>query len=346
MKHILIYILLAFIITSCVDEIPFENNKLFDKIAISGQFTNVSGQQIVSISEIPNENTLSQANGDPIDNAKVKVVDDQGKEFAFTYAGKGDYLCDDIGVPGRSYKLVVELGDRIYESSSHKLIEAGPIDSLYAIPETESFLTSNGTVSSKKVASFVVNDHLVNNDGPTNVIYRTEVEFEFREVSSRPSPPLKVCYLKAQNDYGRIQIFDPMDYPDNRLVRNTVAQVDHDYRFQYFFSFLLRKYAVDEETLTYWAKIQKIISGDQNLFDPPPGKFDVNIKCISHENENPYGYFTVAGMSQKRIFTNSAQLGYNIVQFCGRFGRLPNECEDCLLLGASSSLIKPDYWIY
>lgn len=346
MKHTLIFILLAFMITSCVDEIPFENNKLFDKISISGQFTNVSGQQIVTISEIPNEETLSQANGDPIDDAIVKVIDDEGREFPFFYAGKGEYMCNENGVAGRSYKLVVEVGNRIYESSTHKMIEAGPIDSLSAIPETETFLTSNGTVSTRRVASFIVDDRLVNNDGPINVVYRTEVEYEFREVSPRISPPLKVCYLKSQNDYGRIQAFDPSEYPDNRLARITVSKAEHDFRFQFYFSFLLRKYAVDDEGFTYWKKVQKIISGEQNLFDPPPGKFEANIKCISHENEDPYGYFTVAGMSQKRIFTNSGQLGYNIQQFCGRFGRLPDQCENCLLLGPNSSLIKPDYWIY
>ncbi len=338
--------MLAIVISSCIDEIPFENNKLFDKISISGQFTNVPGQQIIIINEIPNENTISQANGDPIENANVKVIDDQGKEFAFSYAGKGEYISNESGVAGRSYKLLVQVGDRIYESSAHKIIEAGPIDSLIAVPENETFLTTNGTVSTRRVASFIVDDHLVNNDGPINVVYRTEVEYEFREVSQRISPPLKVCFLKSQNDYGRIQAFDPSDYPNNSLARYSLAKIEHDFRFEHNFSLLLRKFAVDEATLTYWKKIQKIVAGEQNLFDPPPGRFEVNIKCISHTNENPYGYFTVAGMSQRRIFTNSNKLGYSLQQFCGRFGRSPRECEDCLLFGSNSSLVKPDYWIY
>lgn len=345
MKHLLFALLFCCLFTSCVDEIAFQNNKLFDKVNISGQFTNIPGQQIVTISEIPNENTESQSNGDAIENAIVVVVDKNGKQFPFQYKSAGVYSSDAVGIVGQQYKLIVDIGEFHYESSFHEILEPSPIDSLRAVGKRESYLTSNGRVAERKTVSYILNDELTNIQGPINAVLRTEIEYEFHEVDPRIAPPLKICYIKANNDLGKVRTLSAADFPNNTVSEQEVSLVSHDYRFQYRLAFLLKKYVVDEKTKDYWQKVEKLTQSTQNLFDPPPGRLDYNIKCISHPEANPYGYFTVAGMSTKRTFTSSFALGFSGVPYCTGVGSRKNaECVDCLLWGKHSIPIRPDYW--
>ncbi|MBK8391889.1 MAG: DUF4249 family protein [Saprospiraceae bacterium] len=194
-KPLLALIAIIFLYNGCIKEIPFENNKTFNRISISGQFTNrpLTGDvtqdidyHVIEIAEIPNENSESQANGDPIENATVQVRDDQGKTFDFAYIGMGKYRTDAIGEIGKSYKLEVTIGDHTFTKVIFTLF--CPMLQLIASGRhwvQKSFISSNGTVSNRRIVDLVVNTKIFDGQNPLNVIYRLKGEHEFKEVDDR-----------------------------------------------------------------------------------------------------------------------------------------------------------------
>jgi len=354
-KPLLALIAIIFLYNGCIKEIPFENNKTFNRISISGQFTNrpLTGDvtqdidyHVIEIAEIPNENSESQANGDPIENATVQVRDDQGKTFDFAYIGMGKYRTDAIGEIGKSYKLEVTIGDHTYESDFHTILPNAPIDSIRPALGSKSFISSNGTVSNRRIVDLVVNTKIFDGQNPLNVIYRLKGEHEFKEVDDRIAPDLRTCFIKQNFDFGRINAFSGEDYPEFQLREIILHTQDYDYRFANNFSYLVEQFSVDNQTIKYWNTIKKITSEEQSLFDPPPGRFENNIKCTSHPDEAPFGYFTVASYTSKRIFTSALKLGVPMVNFCTGFGtRRPRECIDCRLF-PNSTTVRPSYWVF
>ena len=334
------------LVFGCITEIPFENNKTFNRISISGQFTDSSENQIVEIREIPNENTLSQANGDPIDNASVRVESQDGQSFIFNSVGKGKYTYFGKGQQGKKYKLFVSEGSRTYESSFHEMLSNNPIDSISAVQNLESFTTPNGSVSVSKNVDLKINANLFAGGHPINVIYRVSSEYEFHEEDIRIAPDLRTCFIKQEFDFGKINVFKGEDEPNNYLSEKVLYSVGHDYKFLYNFSYLVKQYSVDDATYEYWNAVKKVTTKEVSLFDPPPGRFANNIACTSNPDEAPFGFFTVGSVTTKRIFTRSFLLGYKAEFYCTTNGqRRKAECIDCRII-VNSTDVRPAYWIY
>ena len=328
---------------NCIDEIPFENNKIFNRINITGQLSDDLEMKYIEIRKIPSEIDKSQANGDPIENASVWISDDQGSNYTFKYIGKGIYASEVKGEIGRQYKLEVIIGDHKYESSYQKMMVNAPIDSVRAEIGEESVVDQNGRVNSRSVVNLVLNTTLESNGQPIFTVYRISGEYEFHEIGIIGSFQIpKSCYIKQDFDTGKINAFSFFSFPNNQLLERRVFQTDHDFRFLYRFSFLVNQYSVDSTTYVYWNNLGKILKEEQDLFDPPPGRLFGNIYCTSHENEDPYGNFTVGSKTVKRIFTNSNDLGVPGINLCSR--NPPRICYDCLSISSNSSTTRPPYW--
>ena len=113
----------------------------------------------------------------------------------------------------------------------------------------------------------------------------------------------------------------------------------------------------------YWKNIKDQISSDNILMLSQPFDVKGNVKNINDPYENVYGYFTVASVSQKRVFFNKPEASfefdkcvvivpipparplsdYYVKTEDGTVGSVEKECLDCRSYGGD--IIKPEFWI-
>ena len=140
------------------------------------------------------------------------------------------------------------------------------------------------------------------------------------------------------------------------------------------YSLLLIQYSLSKNAFWYWSELAKNVQSKGGLFDTQPALTPSNVCNVGDENELVIGYFSISGISEKRIFVGTVQ-GLEIFMdpnFCrpGVFpmflhrypldklplyvaralvmgvnenGKVKDECVDCGLY-KNSSFEKPEYW--
>jgi hypothetical protein len=76
------------------------------------------------------------------------------------------------------------------------------------------------------------------------------------------------------------------------------------------YSLLVKQYSLTENEYLYWDKIQKILQETGGLYDIVPVSVKSNITCIDDPAIKVLGYFSVSGVSEKRLFINPDIKGF------------------------------------
>ena len=93
-------------------------------------------------------------------------------------------------------------------------------------------------------------------------------------------------------DFGHY-IKKPFSFvPNNEQVQ----KLHHKY------SLLVRQYSLGEEAFTYWNELKKHSQEQGSLFDRQPALLNSNIHNVNDEDEYVLGFFSMAGMVEKRAF--------------------------------------------
>ena len=137
-------------------------------------------------------------------------------------------------------------------------------------------------------------------------------------------------------------------------------------RLQERYSLLVKQYSITQNAYSYWKNMEAQISEVNFLFSTQPYDIIGNIKNVNNDEEIVYGYFTVASVSEKRIFVNRPRAVFYYPESCGinfkyqdlidrgypvfvikledeRTGKVVEACIDCSLKGGEP--YKPDFWI-
>lgn len=138
-------------------------------------------------------------------------------------------------------------------------------------------------------------------------------------------------------------------------------------RLQERYSILVKQYSISEQAYYFWHNIQRQIEEDNILFATQPYNIPGNISNIKNLNEIVYGNFTVASVTEKRIFVDAPRVPFYYVTKCSaiedytaitppvfiviiehetensELGAVHPACIDCTYDGGSN--VKPDFWI-
>lgn len=134
------------------------------------------------------------------------------------------------------------------------------------------------------------------------------------------------------------------------------------------YSLLLKQFSINKEAYIYWDAIEKQSSEENFIVVSQPYSIIGNIYNSEDPSELVFGYFTVASVTEKRIFIDrpSKPFYFNIcnvttdpvsireitlhqsppfyyVQSDNGMGLIDEECLDCRTKGGKN--IKPDFWI-
>ena len=81
-----------------------------------------------------------------------------------------------------------------------------------------------------------------------------------------------------------------------------VPNYEQEQKVHHKYSLLVRQYSLGEEAFYYWNDLKKNSQEQGSLFDSQPALLKSNIRNVNDENEYVLGFFSMAGMVEKRAF--------------------------------------------
>ncbi|MGE5347887.1 MAG: DUF4249 domain-containing protein [Actinomycetota bacterium] len=310
---------------------------------------------------------------EPAEGAHVFVTDDIGNTFPFVEKKAGYYISDStvfIAQQGRSYRLHINHSGIDYLSSPSMLRKAPQIDSVgYEIIERE----INATGETEKAVRVMLNTFDATSE---NHFYRWtydetwEIHLPFNNVPIEK----KVCWKHEESQ--NIIIANTEALSEDRISDLTIATFNNSTnRGQHRYSMNVHQYSTSREEYEFWNSVKTISENTGDLYDVTPVTVKGNINCLTNPGEVVLGFFSVSGVSHKRIFMTRPLIVHDvynplcieetidvnyrlpglgtyifILNIIDTDGAPPPEhwditsniaCTDCSYFASN---VKPDYW--
>lgn len=331
---------------SCVDEIDLNVDTEQRTLVIDGFVSDIEDDYILELSQssvigVGRDNIL-----DPVPGASIRLLDDQGGEFAYTEVDDGSYVLNGFQAARdvAYYIDIVLTSGEHYQSVPSKLRSGSTIDAVSFEIGDKTFRNNLGEFVTETIISVQLESNIAAVQEAPFLRWRVSGEYALTENYPNAISP-RTCYIPANLDLNDIRILDGTEINDGNLFGQVIAETVYDYKFAENYCFHIQQFSISEQEYTYWKNIQEVIDISGGLFDPPPGTIVGNIFNVDDESNIAVGYFSVASVVFSRQFVNGASLNMRVQPYCApRFGRDPEfGCEDCTEF-RDSDLVKPDYW--
>jgi hypothetical protein len=380
-KMVIIFLLLAIMLPSCI--IPYEpriNSKDINKFVVSGQVTDNSDYQTVSISKA---SPVSEPQYIPVSNCYVRIQDDKGNEFVMQEFSEGIYqvkIDRNYLTPGTSFKVEILSSDGInIESDFDQMNECPEVDSVYYI--RKEIQTNIPGLVTRGLQFYInldcgnINSHFFRWEAIETWEHHAPYprEWYYDGTVHHISPPdfsRTVCW--STELIRNIYTLSTQGLVENRYSMLPLHIVDnHTSRLMYGYSLLINQFAMSEAAYSYWDQLRINSSEQGGLYEKQP----LSIRGNLHNNTTPdqvvLGFFSASSVKSKRIFVSDIEdFAFDFTTYCApdtlRVGGLhsidPSEypaflagnklkffyvqlsqyCVDCMALGGTN--IKPDFW--
>jgi hypothetical protein len=369
------FIMVAF--ASCIKSFVPDVPKYDEAPVVDGAITDAPGPYTVKLSKSSRLQELSKFNA--YRGCKVMIEDDLGNKTTLTEHASGVYQTDSAalqGIPGRSYKLTISTPEgETYASAPELLLKGLGIKSVYKELEHKS---DPNLFYGRDGYQFYVD---AETPPTTNnyILWRAQCTYKFQtdfniicyyDHGVHPvfeGDTFKTCYrtldilelyLLNTNDLRQQEIKGiALNYEDNYTKALTIR-----------YSLKVSQFTLNQAAFIYWSTIKKMMSANGELYTTQPYQPKNNLRNITHPDKPILGYFTVAGLSEKRIFVNHPPI-INRVEVCEIGDPQPNvlkwfvntpsvwpvyyannggspyylsqECVDCRVEGTQA---KPSFW--
>lgn len=301
-------------LASCIE--PFEPtlNDAANKLVVDGLFTNLPGPYTVRLSFSTSPYILTNA---PLGGAKVIISEENGPEEILVETEEGVYKTAEggiQGIAGKNYKIIVQTpDDQQYESPFQELKKPHPIESItYAI---ENLYFDN---AGKEIAGYQFYLNTPPSENEENY-YLWLQEGAFRYTSTYPLTDIYdngsltrvVDPFAFSTCYDTHFIDEVRTYNTSSLVGNKVENlpltfVRADTRFlSDRYSLLVKQLSLSKDAYNHWRDVERQIANLDNLYASQPFQIGSNLTNTKDEKEEVLGYFTVAGVSEKRVFVDA-----------------------------------------
>jgi len=343
-RSIIVILAIAVFLITCISPYYPNVTRYENLLVVDGQLTNLPGPYKVKLSRSFRYDThvAGQVTG-----AKVKIIDDSGIETPLSEINASEYSTVDStfrGVPGKSYKLRIEINDKIYESGFEKMKPPIPIDKFYW-----EFKPSDDEGARR--IQIMIDAHDPTNQ---NRYYGWEYDETWRfqvPIDVILKPEWKTCF-KDQPSYFIILGTSIQKNSDIIEKQKITAINESTNRLYMRYTILAKQYSYTAQTYKYISELKKQNMNQGSLYDVVPYSLTSNVRCLTNKNELVIGYFIVAGATEKRIFIDRSELPkeYNPTDGfsdCYRgFASVDASLKDWRLDPVVDSLMKNGYQIY
>lgn len=363
MKKLYTFIALLTLLSACVDQLEFEVPRDAPRtLIIDGFIHNLNGPHKVKVSySAPFVNDLDGGIEQPIEDAKVIILDDLGVSYQMFHEGNGIYSSTYSykGEVGRSYKVNVKVGDKTYESAFSQLPEPPMIDEVYYETATIQII-EDGIVKPRRGLQFYADFNYNNTSG--NYLIDWDGTYMFPSlvytfsdiVCTKTIPGPSVCYVPDSGS-GWVDVFSNADNTVQGIKRVPISFTEVDRRFLIKYSYNVRLYSTDLAGFQFHDLVHKQSAATGSIFDPTPAQINGNLYNVDDPDEVVFGYFGAFGASEKRLFIEPDEIPFeidnsrptacapNVGQTQGNIQGPEPWCCDCLFWPNSTSN-RPIYW--
>lgn len=379
MKKLTLIVTITAILSACIEKYSPIIDRYERLLVVDGTLTNLSDSLIVKLSK---SSSFQEPDIEPYRGCQVYIIDENYLIVDLVEIDDGKYMYLDSSFHaeiGISYQLHILTPDgKSYESNWSKMPKPSPIDSVYAAKEIKYY--DQGT---QKLYGyqFYLNNHCVDNE-VKYYLWRFSETYEYKAtfrihftwdnelIPFHYTDSLRRCWKTSKVTefftYSTKYIVPPIlqDLPINFTSTQTK-------KLSIRYSLLVRQLSIDEQAFNFWDALkQQNISGE-DLYMHQPFQITGNIYNVNNTDEPVLGYFTVASVTEKRIFVNKPigipffynvcypdfdmmEYLYNVrpeyrpiyityIPDEGLAGAAHESCFDCRLEGGK--LIPPDFWI-
>jgi hypothetical protein len=292
-------------------------------LAVEGQITDQEGPFSVKLTTTVPINDLSTP--EPVLNADVSVIDDDGRLYQLYGDPKGVYESAEKnlkGIPGKSYTLTITTPEdgRQYTSPPVLMQEVPDIDSLY-FEEVKHPRITQDVAYEDTWLNILVDAH----DAEGKAKYwrwKFEETFEVNMVADPvrvyhdPSNKLslsdlvtvkqiddkKICW--ATKPSASIVVASTLEKPADELKGAVIQSIGPgDARLHIRYSILVKQYSIDADLYHYWKLLKDINENPGGIYSKIPVPVYGNITCCDG-TAKALGYFAASSVKEKRMFIN------------------------------------------
>lgn len=338
---ILIVLLFSLITISCVEEIPFtlsENDNEY--LIIDAELRNNETSHSISVELNSEEGSNFQANM-PVQNADVKVLDDNGESFVFLFDdNSNNYINNRLQLKENSiYSLEVVYDGIIYKSQTESLDLAIPIDSLFYVYSVEQVTNSAGNIQDKSWVYLYANSNLPQ-DEEIYLKYGIKGIYEFREITTLGNLNPDHCFIDEIIDFDNISLVNNFDLENGKLKNQKVFRRAVDYRFNVNYCMKVYQERISKDAFNFWRLVENEFTRTGDIFEKPPGVLRGNITEQSPTDISVVGLFSVIAVDSLNILIKPSQVG-SPQGICSNMTGFADACFDCLVI-RNSSLTRPE----
>jgi len=375
-------ILFTLIITlSCKEEFLLDSVQNEKILIVDGFISNEPGPYRIKLTYTSN---VSQPETLPVKGCEVMITDNTGYSESLTEKEPGNYYTSAsgiIGVVGNQYKITIKTSDgKEYESEFQEMKNPVEIDSIYTktefipnldnpygIPGYMFYLDTKPADEQQKYFLWSMTE-----------TYKYDIDYELAYILDKYGDQItntlaydtiETCWKTESVKY--ISTGTTANLTNNQLTGKQLYFVSTETKkLTKRYSVLVKQYAIDKEAFQYWDEVRKQISNENILTTTQPYNVNSNVFNIADYDEKVWGYFTVASVSEKRIFVDQLKEPFyfnkTVVITDQRaiseyrrvhkppyfYVKIENDaygllaepaCLDCRNEGGT--LIKPDFWI-
>ncbi|MCB2196680.1 MAG: DUF4249 domain-containing protein [Bacteroidetes bacterium] len=380
MNKLILIIICPLLLFGCKDEFLLESGSYKPVVVVEGVITNDPMPYIVALSL---SSPVTENEKIPLINWTVTLFEDSISEI-LDEIEPGIYKTSEnriIGTVGKYYHITIQSPNgNIYSSEPQQMKPPVEIESVYAILTNRENLDY---VFGLPGYQFYVNTELAENQN-NFLLWQIEETYQYTSIHELfaifDGHDLRTADYDLYNEYtSKYRCWKTHNVKNiytgktDNLVSPKINDLPLHFvgtdsrRLQERYSILVKQYSINEQSYYFWKNIQNQIEEDNILFATQPYNIPGNIVNMNNPEEMVYGNFTVASVTEKRLFVDAPVVPFYYVTYCStiedyskvvppvfivvvekedensELGAVHQACIDCTYYGGSNS--KPDFWI-
>ena len=340
-------LILLTLIYGCIDPIELDISEELRILVVEGFISTGPGPHQIKLSKSGKFGDLLKSVIKNEVDADVWIRANDGNVTFLTEVSPGTYFTPDNwrAELNKSYTLNIITGAGTqYTSSPETIVPVAPIDSLILqfkkIPTAEPAIFISGVeVFARFQDPPDSRDFYIWRNNGTYIIETRPALFTIVPRLGPPIPAPKdccsICWIFEFNADFSIKILD--DKNSNGTINTELAAFipDNGLRFSSKYMAVIHQLSISSEAHAFFDLLEKQLSIDGDIFDPPPATIRGNMINLDRQDENVIGYFHASDVSIDTIFIERSVLE--------EFQNARQINDDCRVLRLAT-VDKPDFW--
>ena len=343
-----ILLILLTLIYGCIDPIELDISEELRILVVEGYISTGPGPHRIKLSKSAKYGDIFTAVIKSEVGADVWIRDNDGNVTFLTEVSPGTYFTPDDwrAELHKSYTLnIITSTGTQYTSTPETIVPVAPIDSL--ILQFKKIPTADPAIFISGVEVFArfrdppdSRDFYIWRNNGTYIIKTHPELFTIRPFFGGPPIPApkdccSICWIFEFNADFSIKILN--DKNSNGTINTELAAFipDNGLRFYSKYMAVIQQLSISSEAHAFFDLLEKQLSIDGDIFDPPPATIRGNMINLDNPEENVIGYFHASDVSIDTVFIERSDIE--------DFQNTRQINDDCRVLRLAT-VDKPDFW--